>query len=102
MYPTAELTDLAARKAVLRAKILVDRQRCCVQATEAARPLHLIDRVVTQWRKIPPIAKIAVLPLGLLLRRAVAARGKEKIMGRAMRFVPMVMNALKILKTARR
>ena len=102
MYPSTELSDLAARKAVIRARVSVGRLRCAAYAAEAARPLHLLDRVITQWRRIPPIAKIAVLPLGLLVRRAVLPRKKVHLVGRAIRLLPIVMSALKILNARRR
>jgi hypothetical protein len=102
MYPTEELEELALRKTVLRARISADRLRCATFASEAARPIHLIDRVITQWKRIPPIAKIAAVPLGLLLRRAVSPRTKGNLVGRVMRFAPLVVNALKILKANRR
>ena len=102
MYPAAELNDLAARKAVVRARVSVDRLRCATYAADAARPLQLLDRVITQWKRIPPFAKIAVLPLGLLLRQAVLPGKKVHLAGRVMRLLPVAMSAIKILKARRR
>lgn len=102
MYPSSELTELAGRKAVLRARISLDRLRCATMAAEAARPLHWIDRVILQWRRIPPMAKMAVLPLGLLLRRSNSSGRKTNFVGRVMRFVPMAISAIKLLNAQRR
>ena len=102
MYPTAELTELARRKAMLHARISGDRLRCVALADEVARPLDWLDRVIAQWCRIPPMAKVAALPLGLLLRRVVFPRKKLHLFGRVMRLVPMVMSAVKIMKAQRR
>ena len=102
MYAAAELSDLDARKAVVRARVSVGRLRCATSAAQAARPLHLIDRVIIQWRRIPPIAKIAVLPLELLLLQAVLARKKVHLVGRVMRLLRVAMSAIKILNGRRR
>ena len=102
MYPSPELTDLAGRKAVLKARISRDRLRCATMAAEAARPLQWIDRLILQWRKIPPMAKMAVLPLGLLLRRRSSSGRKTNFVGRVVRFVPMMITAIKLLNAQRR
>lgn len=101
MYPTAELTELARRKAVLHARISANRSRCATLADEVARPLDWLDRVIAQWRRIPPMAKVAALPLGLLLRRVVFPQKKLHVFGRVMRLVPMVMSAVKIMQARR-
>jgi hypothetical protein len=54
MYPAAELTDLARRKVALRVRISLERLRCAEFAGEVVRPLNWLDRVIEQWRKIPP------------------------------------------------
>jgi len=102
MYPTAELTALARRKVALREKISVNRLRCATLAGQVARPLNWIDRALAQWRKISPMTKLAALPLGLLLRRAVVPGRKTRFFGRAMRLVPVVLSAVKLLKSQRR
>jgi hypothetical protein len=102
MYPAGELTDIARRKAVLCARISVGRSRCATFAGDVVRPLNWLDRAIAQWRKIPPVAKIAAVPLGLLFRRAVFPRKKMHLFGRVARFLPVVMRAIKVLNAQRR
>lgn len=102
MYPTAELTALAQRKTLLRARISLNRLRCVVLAGEVVRPLNWIDRMVAQWRKISPMAKLAAVPLGLLLKRAVLPGKKINFFNRAMRLLPIVLSAVKIFNAPRR
>jgi hypothetical protein len=102
MYPSAELTELGQRKSALRARIAGSRLACSALAGEVARPLNWIDRGIEQWRRIPPMAKIAALPLGLLLRRAVFPAKKTHLAGKAVRLLPLVMGAFKLFKAQRR
>jgi hypothetical protein len=101
MYPTGELNTLALRKAAVRARILRDRLRCVAFAAEVARPINWLDRALIQWRKISPVAKLAALPLGLLLRRAVLPGKKLNLMGRAVGLLPVVVGALKMFRVQR-
>jgi hypothetical protein len=98
MYPAAELTDLQRRKALLRAKISIGRLECTTMAGDVARPLDWIDRMVQQWRKISPIAKIAAIPLGLLLKRGLLPGKKLRLMSRLVRFLPLVLAAMKTFR----
>jgi hypothetical protein len=41
-----------------------------------ARPLEWIDRMLSFWRQISPLAQLAVVPLGLVIQRAVFPRLK--------------------------
>src|SRR4051812_38774818 len=98
MYPSAELNNLARRKAVLLARISLDRLRCVALAAEVARPINWLDRALIQWRKISPIAKLAALPLGLFVSRAVLPGKKVNLMGRAIRLLPTLVSALKMFR----
>ena len=102
MYPAAELNALARRKAVLRARISLDRLHVVALATEVARPIDWLDRVIVQWRKISPFAKFAALPLGLLLNRRTVPGQKTGLVSRALRFVPMILGAVKLFKAQAR
>lgn len=100
MYPTAELSELAVRKAALRQRIAASRWKCAALAERVARPIALLDRVVAQWRKISPLAKFAALPLGLLLRRKLVPR-KIGIFRTALRWAPAILQAVRMAQTSR-
>lgn len=102
MYPAAELNALARRKAVLRARISLDRLRVVALSTEVAKPINWLDRAMVQWRKISPFAKFAALPLGLLLNRAVLPGKKTGLVGQALRFAPVILSAIKLFKAQTR
>ena len=102
MYPAGELSSLSRRKALLRAKISIGRLHCVVLATDVVRPLDWIDRVVAQWRKISPVAKLAALPLGLLLRRGLLPGKKLRLFSGVARLLPLVLGAVKFFKTRQR
>lgn len=69
MYPHGELKALAARKAILQARIAVRRWESAQAAAEFAHPLALIDRGVAMWRRISPFVKLLAVPGGLLLAK---------------------------------
>jgi hypothetical protein len=93
MYPANELRRLAAHKSVVQKRI--GRQRTAVYAavTELTRPLAWLDRVVAFWRRLPPIAKFAMVPLGFLGQRMVSARHRS--IGRLLRWGPLAFAALR-------
>jgi hypothetical protein len=97
MYPTAELKTLEVRKLVLRQKIAASRLECAALAERASRPVALLDRVITQWRKISPLAKIAAVPLGFMLRRKLLPR-KGSLFRSALRWAPAVLSAMRMAK----
>ncbi len=100
MYPSAELDGLSRRKALLRQRIAVTRLRCAAYAGEAMRPLDWIDRFLTQWRKISPLAKLALLPLGLLFRRRVLHR-KTRLFSRVLGWMPVVLRGIRLFRAQR-
>jgi hypothetical protein len=93
MYPDGELSRLAAAKAVIRMDIAVRRAECVQAAAEVARPLEWLDRVLALWRRVSPMAKVAIVPLGLLLRRWVMRR--HKVLGALLRWGPLAAGAVR-------
>lgn len=100
MYPAAELTELARRKVVLRQRIASTRLHCVALAGEAARPVHLFDRLLAQWRRISPLAKLAALPLGLLFRRRLFQR-RIGLLPRLVGWLPLVVRGLQLYRSRR-
>jgi hypothetical protein len=98
MYPDRELSRLAAAKAVIRMDIAVRRVECAQAAAEVARPLEWLDRALAFWRRVSPLAKLAVVPLGLLLRRWVLRR--HKLLGALLRWGPLAAGAVRGLNLA--
>ncbi|HEY1765469.1 MAG TPA: hypothetical protein VGF85_11135 [Opitutaceae bacterium] len=93
MYPQKELTVLAGRKAVLLDRICVDRDKLMAAAARIAEPIEIVDRVVDRWRHISPMAKLAAVPLGLLLRRLIARRARK--LSAALRWGPLLFAAVR-------
>jgi len=67
MYPDRELARLAVCKDELRGRIALHRTQCAQAAARVMKPLVWLDQVVALWRKYSPIAKMATVPLGVLL-----------------------------------
>lgn len=103
MYPSGELNRLARRKAALHHRIAGTRLRCAAAAGGVARPIDWLDRLMVQWRRISPVAKLAAVPLGLLLRSRFGPRrrGGTSLLGRAFRFVPVALSVARILAARR-
>lgn len=103
MYPEGQLRELAFRKDTLRVRIAAHRAECVARAEHVARPIATIDRIVAQWRRIAPYAKVAAIPLGFLLQRRIAAKqvraGGWK---RWLRLAPIAMSAARMWERLRR
>jgi len=93
MYPQRELSLLAAHKAALRRDIAFRRAQCVMAATRVARPLEWLDRAVGFWRKLSPFTKLAALPIGFVLKRAIFPKGK--ILGALVRWAPMIFGVVR-------
>lgn len=93
MYPRKELTVLARRKAMLLDRICVTRDEVMEAAARVAEPIEVVDRVVDRWRRISPMAKLAAVPLGLLLRRLVMKRARK--LSAALRWGPLIFAAVR-------
>jgi hypothetical protein len=70
MYPTRELKRLARRKLTISGRIAVHREECAGHLAGVVRPLVWLDRARFRWQKVPPLAKLAAIPLFLLVKRA--------------------------------
>jgi hypothetical protein len=97
MYPTRELTRLAADKAALRRAIALQRARCTEAAVRVAQPFELLDRMLLLWRRLSPLA-LCVGPLGGLVARSVFPR--RKILGSLLRWGPLVFSVVRGLSFA--
>lgn len=93
MYAQRELNRLGEVKASLQRRIGRRRVECAVQADTALRPLQWVDRAYGYWRRIAPIAKLAMGPLGVWLFRSVARR--RKVTGSLLRFAPLLWNVFR-------
>ena len=98
MYPQQELNRLAASKAVLRRDIAVRRARCADAAARVAQPLEWVDRMLAFWRRLPPLARFAAVPLCLILQRTVFPR--VKILRTLTRWSPLVFGAMRVVHRA--
>jgi hypothetical protein len=93
VYPAQELTRLAGRKAALHRVITRRRAQCAEAAANVARPLVWLDRMMGYWRQLSPLARLAVVPLGLVVQRTLFSR--RKILGSFMRWSPLAFAALR-------
>lgn len=87
MYPRRELNRLAVYKVWLRRGIALRRSECTVAATRVAQPFATLDRMLALWRRIPPLAKVAAVPLAVLAARVVLPR--LKILGSLLHWGPI-------------
>lgn len=93
MYPHKELIALGAREAALRQRIAVRRWECAAAASRVARPLAWLDRMLERLRRLSPLAKVALIPLALLLRRLAAPRARAAVS--ILRWAPLVVGAVR-------
>lgn len=98
MYPQRELALVAARKNLLRKKIAQRRSQVADDFRRIAKPLAWLDRVVAWWRTIPTIAKLAAVPLGLVLMKRTFFR-RQKMLAPLLRWLPVVYDAVQGMKT---
>jgi len=98
MYPQQELARLAAHKAALRRDIALRRAECAVAATRVAQPLEWLDRVVAFWRRLSPLAVMAAVPLGFLVKRTLGPR--LKILVSLVKWGPLVFGAVRGISAA--
>ena len=107
MYPRGQLTELAARKTLLQARIAVRRWECAAAMVEIARPLAFVDRGVAAWRRISPIVKVLAIPAGVFLTqffRRKGARTAAKKSGRmaaVMAALPVILRGVKMVQEMR-
>jgi hypothetical protein len=88
MYPERELNRLAARKAVLTARIALRRIECAEAASLALRPIGWLDIAREILIKFRPIALLAAAPMAFL-----AEHSKSRVfrfLGPVIRFAPLI------------
>ena len=100
MYPDGELNELAVYKAILRRRITRRREDCVVAASGAMRPLAWLDRAILVWRQISPFAKLAAIPVALLLKRALFPRAG--LFGKLLRWAPAIFSDTRAVTALRR
>lgn len=100
MYPSDDLKRLAAHKAACRRKIALRRVRGVRLAARVLEPLAWLDRMVAHWRRLSPLARLALVPLGAGLIRAAAPR--RRLLGTLLRWAPLAFRAVRGLAAARR
>jgi hypothetical protein len=74
MYPRAELTLLEHRKAILQARIALQRIELAGQLQGVTRPLVWIDGVRARWQGVPSIVRLLSGPLILIVQRLLIRR----------------------------
>lgn len=74
MYPRGELTDLARRKAHLRDRIALERERCASAWAVAVRPIARADAALSAWRRLLGLVRVLAVPLGGAALRWLAPR----------------------------
>lgn len=99
MYPAGELRRLAARKALLEARISVRRLQCMMHGAELARPINWIDRAWTQWKRISPLVKLVGVPVAIGLGQKMARR-HGRLSG-LLRFAPVVLQGWRMVHNRR-
>ena len=93
MYPARELKQLARHKAALRGRITRQRAQCVGAATRVIQPLAWLDRMLAHWQRLSPLARLAIVPLGLLLKKAASPR--PRLLGTLLRWGPTAWNIVR-------
>ncbi len=99
MYPQPELSRGVAHKAAVRRRIARKRAECVVAMTQAARPLALVDRMVTLWRQLAPYAGLAAVALSF--RRKRTASRHAGWLRSLLRWGPVLSGALRLFRSKR-
>jgi hypothetical protein len=99
MYPSQELSWLAAEKTALQRTIAVRRIQCVEAAKQVGRPLDWLDRIVAFGRKVSPVASLTTMPLTLLVLRAVFPQ--RKILRTLLSWAPLMFKAWQGVQTRR-
>ena len=68
MYPREQLTLLEDRKALLRARIALQRIETGRNLKQVLRPVVLVESLRARWRALPPAVRLLSGPVGLLLQ----------------------------------
>ena len=98
MYPTRELNRLANKKLSVRRIIAHRRRECARAALHVVSPLGWLERMLSLVRQLTPYAPLAVLPIGLLLRRRFLP--KSGFLRRLLRWIPLALGISRTLRSA--
>jgi hypothetical protein len=99
MYAERELKRLSEVKSVVRRRIARRRIETIEQTIVVTQPLQWVDRAYSYWKKIGPLAKLALAPLSAWL--AGSLFGKRKKVGSLMRWVPTIWSVVRGFQSAR-
>ena len=99
MYPHRGLIRLAVHKGALRRRIARQRTECAAAAARLTQPVAWLDRMLALWRRFAPFAPLAAVPLGFLLKRAIAPRAG--LLDKLLRWGPVVFGAVRGFANAR-
>jgi hypothetical protein len=99
VYSHRELIRLGVHKAALRRRIARQRTECAVAAARVLQPVAWLDRMLALWRRLAPFAPLAAVPLGFLLKRAIAPRAG--LLDKLLRWGPVMFGAVRGLAGAR-
>lgn len=99
MYPSGELRILAARKALLEARIAARRWQCAQHGVRLAQPIAWLDRACAQWQRISPLVKALGIPVLFGVGRKMAKRGG--VVSGVLRYAPLVLQGWRMFAKAR-
>jgi hypothetical protein len=99
MYPREDLIAFARQKEGLQRSIALNRERCADAAASAARPIEFVDGVRAYWRQLSPVVKIAAVPLGVVVTRAIFPR--YRILRTLLRWAPLALAAARAVSAAK-
>lgn len=88
MYPTRELSRLAAHKAALQRQSAAHRVRIVAAASRLSQPLAWLDRAWHVWRRLAPYAVVGGLAARLISGRAKTRR--RRVLPWLLRWGPMI------------
>ncbi|MBA4138293.1 MAG: hypothetical protein C0518_13355 [Opitutus sp.] len=101
MFASRQLIALETRKGFLRDRIALRRARAVIEARRVARPLHVIEDLYAQWRRLSPVLKTLGVPFALWTGRR-AWKRRRGVLGTALRWTPMIIAAVRGFQQARR
>ena len=100
MYPRRELAVLAEARLRLRRRIARRREECAVAAQTVVQPLRWLDSAVALWRRITPLVRIALIPLGAVVGgKLFRQAGKVRTV---LRWAPLLFQAVRRFRSAGR
>lgn len=101
MYPRRELDALAARKAIVQARIEVRRWECVQAAQALSRPIAVVDRGLELWRRISPLVKLMGLPAAFLGARKIFRKAGPGKWSKLAALLPAIFRGARIVMQMR-